>query len=261
MRSRSLLTAGVCSVYFGSAAAGCSHSAKPETQSTPDASGVGSGGSSGEGPGNKVDASVSGSGGARGSDASVTRDAANTSSPPDAATDVEASTPPDAGSPPPVPGEWRVVDGAASSSHVPTGSTVWDIAEAYDGNVNTIWSTDGMVTAEAPAYFSFYFSAVHPVNYVKLGTRLYQGAALGFPISFTISYLGDTGWVVASRYTNFPTPSTQWVTFTLPKTVMTTAIRIDTQELPPDIVSGNYHFQLSEVAAGYAPTPRAGDGG
>ena len=129
-------------------------------------------------------------------------------------------------------------------------SAIWPAVNATDGNAQTCWSSQVHGSGQSTEWISFGFNGINPVNFIKLKPR-YAGAALGFPVQFSVSWYDGANWQQSFSQTNFPIPgSDDWIIFPLPTTINASGIRITAAQLGKDDV-GNFVFQLAEVGAGY----------
>ena len=151
----------------------------------------------------------------------------------------------------------HATDSSWTAGIVATSTSLWSENNANDNNTSTSWSSvthDKAQNSESITYcYASDCSVFHNTNYIKLGTRLYNGNALGFPVEFTVKQSDGGSFHEVRSFTHFVRPTTQWVTLPLDTLVSTNGIQIVATVLGDDM-SGNYVFQLSEVQGGYNDT-------
>ncbi len=137
--------------------------------------------------------------------------------------------------------EWPV-------NSVATSSALWPHAHLKDGNLGTVWSSNGHPDANHAEWLAYWFDGFRPVNYIKLYPRFHQGKTLGLPTSINLYWSDGSTWHFAKTYTNIAVQN-NYVILPLPTTVNANGIQVVANQLGADDFN-NYYFQLSEVAAG-----------
>jgi hypothetical protein len=151
----------------------------------------------------------------------------------------------------PSPWSFQPVTASAASSTL----TGWWFTNAFDGNLNTVWSSGVHTNANSSEYIAFWFPAFTNINFVRLTPRFHPTSheALCFPAAFTIYYSDSTNWVSQKTVTGMLRPDQSApVTVRFP-TAHCNGILVMATTLRDDFL-GNYAFQLGEAKAGFNPS-------
>lgn len=132
----------------------------------------------------------------------------------------------------------------------------WQLANAFDGDNQTVWSTVVYGNANVSHFIEFSFANPTNINYVRLTPRFHptDGYAMCFPVSFEIASSNGFQWVTQRTVSGMQRPYRN-ADILLPfPTVTCNAVKVTAKVLGDDNSTNHlFAFQLAEVRAGYEP--------
>jgi hypothetical protein len=101
----------------------------------------------------------------------------------------------------------RAQEPAITAYQASTTLAGWPLANAFDNNNSSVWSSVTHPTGTSMEWIAYWFSGFNNINYVRLRPR-FNGAnqALGFPVTFTIYYSNGSQWIARRTVTSMQRP-------------------------------------------------------